>query len=115
MGTDMNIGRIIKTLRTAAGLNQKQFANRLSISPSALSLIENGEREPSLGVLKAVSRHFGVPLSVLFIEGEPIPEGLTEQQATNYCRVQDLMMDVLQTAMFASTKQEPRSKSTNEH
>src|SRR5258706_5336919 len=114
MGKNMNIGTIIKTLRTAAGLNQKQLAKQLNISASALSLIENGEREPSLTILKAISRYFGIPVSVLFFEGEPIPEGLTEQQANNYSRVQDLMMDVLQAAMFASDKEKPGSKSTND-
>jgi transcriptional regulator with XRE-family HTH domain len=110
----MNIGRIIKTLRVAAGLNQKQLAEQLNISASALSLYENGEREPNMTVLKAISRHFGVPVSVLFFEGEPVPEGLTEEQANNYSRVQDLMMDVLKSAMFATAKEGPRSKSKNE-
>ena len=114
MAKDMNIGRIIKTLRTAADLNQKQLAKQLNISASALSLIENGEREPSLTVLKAISRHFGIPVSVLFFEGEPIPEGLTEQQASNYSRVQDLMMDVLKTTMFTAAEVQPRSSSKND-
>ena len=110
----MNTGRIIKTLRVAAGLNQKQLAEQLKISASALSLIESGEREPSMTVLKAVSRYFGVPVSVLFFEGEPVPDGLTEQQASNYSRVQDLMMDVLKTTMFATTKERSGNNSKNE-
>jgi transcriptional regulator with XRE-family HTH domain len=91
----MDAGKTIRMLRTAAGLNQKEFAARLRISASALSLYESGEREPPLSFLKAVSRELRIPVSVLLAESGEAPSGLTPEQAEDHARVQELLARVL--------------------
>jgi len=51
----MNIGRAIRFARVAKGLSQQELALRLAISPSYLSLIEGGKRDPSIGMIRAVA------------------------------------------------------------
>ena len=41
------LGMRIAALRHKAGLTQKQLANLLSVSPSAIGMYEQGRREPS--------------------------------------------------------------------
>jgi transcriptional regulator with XRE-family HTH domain len=96
----MNIGKTIKTLRLAASLSQKELAARIDLSASALSLIESGDREPTVATLQAVSRVLGVPLSVLLVENEGIPDGLTPQQRQDVERVQELLVDVVKTLLL---------------
>jgi transcriptional regulator with XRE-family HTH domain len=61
----MNYGRAIRIVRTAYGLSQADLADRLSIGPSHLSLIEAGKRQPSLKVLKEISMELEVPPHLL--------------------------------------------------
>ena len=61
----MNYGRAIRIARTAYGLTQGEFAERLSVGASHLSLIESGKRQPSLKVLKEISTGLKVPLHLL--------------------------------------------------
>lgn len=91
----MNAGKTLRMLRTAAGFNQKEFAARLQISASTLSLYESGEREPPLSFLQAVSRELRIPVSVLLAESGEVPSGLTPEQAEDYQRVQELLAKVL--------------------
>lgn len=44
---EKEIREILKTTRKNRGLNQKVLANKVGITQSYYSLIENGEREPS--------------------------------------------------------------------
>lgn len=46
-----NLGRALKTLRTFHGIQQKELADRLNLTPNYISLIENGARVPSWEVL----------------------------------------------------------------
>ena len=91
----MNIGIVMKNLREVAGLSQKELARRLNISGSSLSLFENGEREPSLTLIKSFSRELGVPVSVMFFQSGELPDGLNEQQEREWQHVNQLMKDVL--------------------
>jgi transcriptional regulator with XRE-family HTH domain len=61
------VGAYIRTLRAAAGLNQSQFAKRVGISASMLSLIEAGKRDPTLRFLRDVSRALRIPSAALFV------------------------------------------------
>ena len=61
----MKYGRAIKLLRTASGLSQSALADRLTIGPSQLSLIESNKRQPSVGVLAEIATALGVPAHLL--------------------------------------------------
>lgn len=61
----MNYGRAIKIVRTAHGMTLAQFAERVSVGPSHLSLIESGRRSPSVEVLQEIADGLETPLHLL--------------------------------------------------
>ncbi len=69
-GTDpLVIGRRVRQLRKARSWTLQDLAERVGRTPSALSMLENGRREPRLSVLQAVAGAFGVPLTDLLGTG----------------------------------------------
>lgn len=59
------IGQKIKTIRLLKNKTQKELANEIGITQAFLSLIEKGEREVSINLLKALGKALNVPLTVL--------------------------------------------------
>lgn len=49
------VGTNIKKIRLDLGLKQNEMARKLEISPNFLSMIERGDRSPSLKLLKRIS------------------------------------------------------------
>ncbi len=64
----VNIGKGIKFVRTAAGERQGAMAQALGISQNYLSLLENNRAEPSVALIRKVSKVYGVPASFLLWE-----------------------------------------------
>lgn len=54
------IGDRIKTVRSALGITQSEFSDRIGIKRNSISLIESGDRNTSEPVLRSISREFGV-------------------------------------------------------
>ena len=50
----------IRSVRAAAGLTQQEFAEKLGLTKNFISLIENGQREPSDRTVRDICRIFGV-------------------------------------------------------
>ena len=50
----------IKQIRTESGLNQTDFAKRISVSRSAVCKMESGENAPSEQTIKLICREFSV-------------------------------------------------------
>lgn len=69
----MNIGKTIKILRIGLQIKQRDFAEKLGVSPNYISLLENNKKEPSLSLLRKVAKALGVPVGFLFINEEPAP------------------------------------------
>ena len=68
----MNFGRAIRIVRTAHGLTKAQLARQLSIGASHLSLIERGQRKPSMEVLDEISEVLRIPPHLLaLLASEP--------------------------------------------
>jgi transcriptional regulator with XRE-family HTH domain len=65
------LGRQLRHLRRAAAMTLGDLAERTGMSSSALSLIENGKREPKLSVLTALAAVFGVPVAALLAPAPP--------------------------------------------
>jgi transcriptional regulator with XRE-family HTH domain len=63
------LGRRLRELRLASGLSLTALARDLGISVSAVSQIERGAMQPSVGRLIAVVEALGVPLSAVFETG----------------------------------------------
>ena len=61
----------LKLVRQFHRLNLTETANRLGISKSYLSLIENGHKQPTLELVEAYAKVFNMPVSqlMLFAEG----------------------------------------------
>ncbi len=59
----------LKKIRKERNLNQLKVAMDLNISREALSHYENGKRDPSIDMLKALSKYFNVSIDFL-INGE---------------------------------------------
>lgn len=57
--------RGLKEIRKKKNLNQLKVAIDLSISREAISLYENGKRNPSLDMLVAFSKYFNVSIDYL--------------------------------------------------
>lgn len=93
----------LKTVRTNANLNIRQFAERIGTTSASVSRYESGERIPSNAVLTAISKEFHVSLAWLKTGEEPmmdpVPEDdITEKLARTYQNLPErlkIMIDVL--------------------
>ena len=73
----MNIGQSIKQLRKDRGISQFEFAKRVKISQTYLSLVEAGKRHCTVHFLESIAKGLDVPLPVLFwfsMEVKDVPE-----------------------------------------
>lgn len=61
----MNIGEKIKYLRIKNKLTSKEFSKIINVSTSALSLYENGKRQPKLDLILEISDFFNVSTDYL--------------------------------------------------
>jgi transcriptional regulator with XRE-family HTH domain len=67
-----NYARAFRVVRAFRGWDQQGTAERIGISPSALSLIENGKRQPSLGLIDklAIASCVSLPLIALLASND---------------------------------------------
>ena len=63
----MDVGRAVKVCRAAKRWQQQDLANKAGLSPSYISLIESGRREPPLSVLRRIAQAFEVPVDLLLL------------------------------------------------
>jgi len=63
----MKLGKAIKDLRRKTGLTQNDLADRVDITQSHLSQLENGKKEPSLSTLDRIAEEFGLSVPALFV------------------------------------------------
>lgn len=93
------VGERVRRLRRQAGKGLREQAQELGVSPSSLSMLENGRGGISLARLQLVARHFGLPVTDLLAErdaagataGEPevfragaLPAGVARGRGTRY-------------------------------
>lgn len=57
------LAAILKLLRERADLTQEELALELDMSPSEISHLESGRRNPTLGTLQRLARGLGVRCS----------------------------------------------------
>jgi transcriptional regulator with XRE-family HTH domain/predicted transcriptional regulator len=65
------LGQRMRHFRTAADLTLGELGDAVGVSPSQLSLMENGKREPRLSLLSAVAERLGIPVSELLDDAPP--------------------------------------------
>ena len=86
-----HLGDQIKHLRTARKMTQAEFAERISVTKSAVSAYENDTRLPSYDVLIQISRLFHVSVDYLLGCSEKTTldvTGLTQEQVNT---IQDIV------------------------
>ena len=71
-----NVGLAIKALRAERNLSQRAVARQAGVSNGAISLIESGKHDPTIGQLKKILEVFGISIGEFFQE--------TVQQTTKY-------------------------------
>lgn len=78
------LGEMIRQKRKELGLSGKEFASVIGVSPSHLCLIEKGERTPSLGKLRQISKALGISyIELLVVVGTIQETDLEELRRTN--------------------------------
>ena len=65
-----SFAKALKARRKSKGLSQEEFAHRLGLSVSYISLLETENRQPTLTVLAAVAGEFGISLAEFAAEIE---------------------------------------------
>jgi transcriptional regulator with XRE-family HTH domain len=60
-------GEVIRILRMASGFSISELAKKAAVSIPLLSLIEKGERTPSMALLKKISTVLQIPMSSLIL------------------------------------------------
>src|SRR5260370_32586049 len=71
-GIDLiTLGQRLRHLRRARGLTLTELGERVGRAPSALSLLENGRREPKLSLIDQLATPLSVPLSDLLSRQQP--------------------------------------------
>lgn len=67
----IDIGNTIRIIRQAKGLRLKEVAQAASVSMPFVCLVEKGEREPSLTVLRRIAKALDVPAEALILLSQP--------------------------------------------
>jgi predicted transcriptional regulator/DNA-binding XRE family transcriptional regulator len=67
----LTFGRRLRHLRRARGLTLAELGGKVDRAPSALSMLENGRREPKLSLLTALADALGVSLEELLRRDPP--------------------------------------------
>lgn len=104
------VGEYIKALRDTAGQTQRELAVLAGISPSLLSLIEAGKREPSIKQLRDIARGIGIPSAVLFAAALSEED---ESDAPEVARAREMtehLLSAAQHALFAVRLQRNRDR-----
>ncbi len=67
----MDLGKNIKEARKQQKISLQEMAQKVQVTPSFLSQIENGKNDPSLTTLKRIANSLSVPISQLLGEETP--------------------------------------------
>ena len=81
-GIDLvTFGQRLRHLRRMRGLTLTELGGRIDRAPSALSLIENGRREPKLSLIEQLARALSVPTEELLRQAAAEPPGAAGDRA----------------------------------
>ena len=92
----MSVGRAAKFARVAAGIKQKDLADRLDVSSNYLSLVENNKREPSISFLRNLAGELAIPLGLLFLNVDSDLSEVSPEERALLLRIQDFIFQIQQ-------------------
>jgi transcriptional regulator with XRE-family HTH domain len=85
----MNIGTLIKTVRSSRGLSQKEFSEEVGISTNFLCLVERGKRNLSADKIEKVASTLGVSKEALEFVCTNVPKELDTESSKTYLNLQN--------------------------
>lgn len=75
MKPEVAFGKVLKTLRTAQAISQDQFAHKCSLDRTFISMLERGQRQPSLTSILVISQALEItPMKILELTTDMIDE-----------------------------------------
>lgn len=80
MRTSQTLGRRIRHFRQRANLTLDALSEKVGLSGSQLSIIENGKREPKIGLVSAIAEALGVSVAALLESGAPDERSAKEME-----------------------------------
>jgi transcriptional regulator with XRE-family HTH domain len=100
----LNYGKALRIARAASGLQQQELAQRAGLTPSYVSLVEMGKRNPSSATLRKLSRALQIPPHLLTLLAiEPQDADLIDQKEI------DTLGDSLVRLLLRTQPNEPSS------
>lgn len=91
----MNLGQLLKLIRTTKGMTQKDMADLMGISQNYLSLIESNIKVPSADKLAAFAEALSISKDALvFVSSDP-PDELSAKDQKDYERLQKNIVSLL--------------------
>ena len=64
------MNNLIRDLRAERGWSQADLAQKLDVSRQTINAIETGKYDPSLPLAFKIARLFGMPIEMIFVQGE---------------------------------------------
>jgi len=74
-GIQDTFGKAVREARTTVGISQEELADRSGLHRTYISLLERGQRNPSLAVIEEISHALGISMVDLVgrIEKQRVP------------------------------------------
>src|SRR5215204_1497993 len=77
----VNYGKALRIVRAAVGLQQQELAQKAGLTPSYVSLVEMGKRNPSSSAIRKLSKALKIPPHLLaLLATEPEDADLIDQK-----------------------------------
>jgi len=93
---------------------QRELAERVGISASMLSLVEAGNREPTISLLREISRALEIPASILFaVALDDQPVGRPSAQARSVHEFTQYLYDATLHSLAARRARRQRASRKN--
>lgn len=107
-----DFGKILKGLRMGHNVSQQELAAKIEISKSAVSMYEQGNREPDFDVLGRIADYFQVEIDYLLGRGEHAPDSDYPVTIAAHLDTSDLtqaeLNDVANYIEFIRTRRSPK-------
>lgn len=97
----IEIGKSIRRLRNERSLSQQELAEQADLTPSFLSLVENGRRRPSLAVLRRIADALQLPEEALIWDAVQLPTGISADDL-RICEIAKLIVRRLCEESYAA-------------
>lgn len=90
----MKYSKAIKHIREKRGLSQLSLANSIKRSPSYISRIEKGNREPSIELLGELSAALDIPVSLITLLATEKKDVKNEAMYNEVIKAADTMLEL---------------------